>query len=248
MHRFKNRNVLITGGGSGIGLATARQLASEGARCVLVSRTEEKLQKAIENLPGADHRFLGIDCSLDRELLQACRELKREIGPLYAGIFCAGVHDVRPLAVADAKHVSHILSNNVVTAAVGARAFAKVVDAEGGVIVFVSSAAALKGSGGVAAYSASKAALLGLGRSLAVELAPKRIRVNMVCPGVVRTEMTDGLFDHLSPAQIEKIKDSHLLGLGGPEDVSAAISFLISDEAKWITGTSLTVDGGFTCH
>ena len=120
--------------------------------------------------------------------------------------------------------------------------------APGGNIVFLSSSAGLTGQAGVAAYAASKGAIISLTRALAVELAGQHIRVNCVAPGVVATEMGQGLMGMLTPEQRATLEATHLLGLGSARDVSYAIAFLLAGTARWITGTVLVVDGGYTAH
>jgi NAD(P)-dependent dehydrogenase (short-subunit alcohol dehydrogenase family) len=125
---------------------------------------------------------------------------------------------------------------------------AKLAPPEGASIVYLASAAAMIGNIGEAVYAAGKGALISACRSLAVELAPKRIRINVVAPGVVRTPMSDRWLNQLTPEQREAASARHLLGFGSAEDVAAGIAFLASDDARWITGTCLTIDGGLTCH
>jgi len=97
-------------------------------------------------------------------------------------------------------------------------------------------------------YAATKGALLAACRCMAVELAPKRIRVNVIAPGVVETPMSEPWLSRLTEPQLEAVRHRHLLGFGRPEDVAGPIAFLASDDARWITGTCLTIDGGLTCH
>jgi NAD(P)-dependent dehydrogenase (short-subunit alcohol dehydrogenase family) len=100
----------------------------------------------------------------------------------------------------------------------------------------------------VSTYSATKGALVALTKSVALELAPERVRVNSVAPGVVETEMSGALREKLTPEQFERIETMHPLGIGAADDAAMAIAFLLSDAAKWITGTTLVVDGGYTAH
>lgn len=248
LKRFEGRVILVTGGSSGIGFAAARRFSEEGGQCILVARNQSRLEAAVNGLSGDRHIAISVDCTDENALKNRLKEACQVTGPLYAGVFSAGFHQVRPLALANCRHFTEILSANVVTAAVGARVFAKFAEKKGSSMVFLSSAAALKGSAAISAYSAAKAALIGLAKSLAVELAPKRIRVNVLSPGVVQTDMTKGLFTNLTKEQIAEIENAHLLGLGKPEQVSSAISFLASEEASWITGINMSVDGGFVAH
>jgi NAD(P)-dependent dehydrogenase (short-subunit alcohol dehydrogenase family) len=123
-----------------------------------------------------------------------------------------------------------------------------VLPAGGSSIVFISSVAALVGEPGASVYSAAKGALISLARSLAVELAAERVRVNCVIPGLVRTPMGDRLVKLLSPAEALELEKRHCLGFGDPSDIAAAVAFLLSDDARWITGTTLVVDGGYSAH
>jgi NAD(P)-dependent dehydrogenase (short-subunit alcohol dehydrogenase family) len=97
-------------------------------------------------------------------------------------------------------------------------------------------------------YAAAKGALISACRSAAVEFAPRRIRVNVVAPGVVETPMSQAWLQNLTSEQLAAVKQRHLLGFGEPVDVATAIAFLLSEQARWITGTTLVTDGGFSCH
>ena len=114
--------------------------------------------------------------------------------------------------------------------------------------MFLSSVTGLTGQAGLAAYSASKGGIVALTRALAVELAGEQIRVNCVAPGMVTTEMGQGLLGMLTPEQGKALEGKHLLGFGSARDVSYAIAFLLVETARWITGSTLVVDGGYTAH
>jgi len=116
---------------------------------------------------------------------------------------------------------------------------------EGSIVLF-SSVAARTGGAGLVSYTASKGAIESATRSLALELAPQKIRVNVVAPGIVRTPMSDSYLSKLSPEQITQLEAKHLFGFGQPEDVAGPVAFLLSEDARWITGSVLVVDGGYS--
>lgn len=138
---------------------------------------------------------------------------------------------------------------NVVAASALAKGFRqRGVFVEGGSIVLLSSVMGLVGQPGQSLYSATKGALVAMTRSLALELAREQIRVNCVAPAVVMTGMSEQLKQNVSPEQFAQITAMHPLGLGRGEDVASAVAFLLADTARWITGTTLVVDGGYTAH
>lgn len=248
MRRFEGRCVLVTGATSGIGLAVARQFAAEGATVVCTARSVERLDRMVFELPGEGHRGLAFDAGNEIEVDAAAEQLKSANVQLHAAVLCAGKHALRPLQVLKTLQMDELLSSNLRSALLCTRLAVKSAAKEGASIVWLSSAAALIGNAGEAAYAASKGALVSACRALAVELAGKHIRINTVAPGVVETPMSEEWLGRLAPEQREAIRSRHLLGFGRPEDVAGPILFLASDEARWITGACVAIDGGLTCH
>lgn len=244
MQRFSGRTFLVTGASSGIGLAAAWRLAEDGATIVGVARNSARLNTALASLPGTGHLAIAADAA-DLKALEPVVAAGKARGG-FAGCVCAaGAHELRPLAVLDSAALGRMIEANLTTALMTARALTRAAAPAGAGIVWLSSAAALRGSAGFAAYAAAKGALVAAAKSLAIELAPRKIRVNVIAGGVVHTSMSDQWLGLLTGAQRQAVEQEHPLGFGTPEDVAAAAAFLLSDDAKWITGTTLAVDGGF---
>lgn len=243
------RTVLMTGASSGLGRAASVLLSQVGARLILVARDERRLKETESRLEGSGHRSELFDLTKVDDIPEWLRELTTQTGALHGLVHCAGIQLTRPLRFLTDENVADVMKINV-NAAVGlARAFRqKGVYAPGGSIVFLSSVMGLVGQPGVAAYAASKGAVLALTRSLALELAREGVRVNCLAPGHVKTEMAERVQAAFSPEQIAAIEAMHPLGIGAPIDVAYAIAFLLADTGRWITGTTLVVDGGYTAQ
>jgi NAD(P)-dependent dehydrogenase (short-subunit alcohol dehydrogenase family) len=248
VQRFEGRTILVTGATSGIGHATANLLAQEGASVVCCARSRERLEQTVAELSGNGHISLPFNAASEEEVGKACDALKSSNQVLHGAVFAAGEHQLRPLQVSRASHFEQLFATNVLSTVLCTKLLMRLAAKEGASVVWLSSAAALIGSAGESAYAACKGALISACRSVATELAPRGIRVNTIAPGVVESPMSDKWLRQMSPEQLEVIKARHLLGFGSPQDVAAAITFLLSDEARWMTGTCLTVDGGLTCH
>jgi len=245
MENFQNKTILIVGASSGIGARLAEDLAEQGARLILCARSKDKLNELSSKLPGAGHLVYELDASDEDDTKSFLKDLKSEKMTLDGVVFAAGQHSVVPLRVAKPDNFKEIMASNVYSVTNIMPKLLRILN-EGSSVVLIGSAATVRAGSAVSPYVAAKAALEGLCRSWALELAPKKIRVNLVAPGVVMTKMTEQFFVNLGEEAVAEIKGRHPLGLGAPSDVSEMIGFLVSDKSKWLTGQTIFIDGGFS--
>jgi 3-oxoacyl-[acyl-carrier protein] reductase len=239
--RYSHKVALITGASDhGIGGAIANRLANEGAAVALASRNEPK--RLVEQLRRRHRPFeyLCCDITCEEQVRATVAACQARFGALDVLVNNAGIEHVRRLEDLDDAEMARIIDTNLVGSIRMARAALPYLRAPGGVIVNVSSALSLAGCAGFSVYSASKAGLNGFTQSLAWELAPRGLRVVAVAPGVVLTHMSAKFYwEQSSPNAVNKLRESHPLDVGLASDVAAAVSFLASDEARWITGVTL---------
>lgn len=230
------RVALVTGANRGIGLATARALRDAGFSVAATYRSSPIIEEGI----------LAVHCDVnDAESVDAAfGEVEAQLGPVTVLVSNAGItKDGLVLRMAEDDFSSVIDSNLTGGFRVAKRAVKGMMKARWGRIVFISSIVGIGGQAGQANYAASKAGLHGLARSLAKEFASRNVTVNVVAPGPIETDMTASL----SEAQLSAMTDVVPLGrMGQPQEIAAAVSFLASDSAGYITGVVLPVDGGMT--
>ncbi len=238
--RFRGKIAFITGAGDrGIGGAIAERLGAEGATIFAASLHEpQRLPKRLAR-QGTEFHWIHCDVTQEAEVRKAVHELEQQAGQLDVVVNNAGVEIARPFEEMGESELEGLLQINLLGAARVTRLSLPLLRRQGGVIVNVSSALAMGGCDGFAGYSASKAGLMGLTQSLAVELAPDNIRVVGVAPALVFTPMIRKHLGHLTDEVRQQIENSHPLGVGSPHDVSATVAFLASEEARWITGTTV---------
>lgn len=248
---LNDKNIIVTGAASGIGKATAELLSKLGAQILMLDLNKEGLNATRETL---ENDSAAVVCDLtDFDLLKNIIVSKKsEWGGYFHGfVHCAGIPSVVPLRALSNEAYEKVQKINTQAGLNLAKIFSgrNVYDADSICsIVFVSSVHGVVGSAANVAYAASKAALIGITKSLALELAPKKIRVNCVAPGFIMTSMADEVNSMFDTKYAGNIGQMHPLGWGRAEDIANSIAFLLSDASKWTTGAVFHVDGGFTAQ
>lgn len=239
MNQMVNKVALVVGGAKGIGLAVAQRLAAEGATVCITGRAHDQVEAAIAAI-GHEARGLVADASSSEDLHRVMKEVRSGCGHIDALVLNAGISEPASLADVTEDHFDRHFSVNVRGALYGLQASLHTLK-EGAAVVLMGSVASSIGIANYGTYAATKAALRSYARTWAAELAPRGIRVNVVAPGPTDTAMMARVPEVVRATIVAPI----LLGrMAKPEEVAAATLFLLSDEASFITGTELFVDGG----
>lgn len=248
MTDLSGKHALVTGGGTGIGLGIARRLHEAGAAVTLAGRRGDVLETAAAELGGADSGVHTAVCDVTDpdQVAAAVATAADDTGALHIAVANAGIGTGGPFLSMEADTLRQVLDINVVGAFNTMQAAGLQMREHGGSIIAVSSIAGALGGRFRAAYAASKAALDMMVRSAADELGGFGIRINSVRPGVVRSEATAPMFDHM-PHMIDDYRRQMPLGrVGEPEEVGDAVVWLASAQSSWVTGQNIAIDGGHT--
>lgn len=246
MPRFSDKTVLVTGGSSGIGLATARRLAEEGARLAVTGHSPAHLDAARAALPGA--LVIDNDAADPAAADALARTVQSEMGQIDAAFLNAGFGAFATLDEIGAEDIDRHVAIDLRAPLLQAKALAPILK-DGGTLLLIGSATVGSPRADALVYSAVKAGIRQAARSLATELAPRGIRVNVVAPGATETNFHSrgGMSEEEQKRYKEKTAAAvPLKRLGRPEDVAAVACFLLSDDAAYVTGAELRVDGGLS--
>ncbi|KEO82625.1 3-oxoacyl-ACP reductase FabG [Tumebacillus flagellatus] len=244
--RLLNKVAIITGGASGIGKETARLFAQNGAKLVIADYNEEAGQAALEELHalGAEAEFVRADVSNREDVQNLINTAKSKFGAIDILVNNAGITRDGWLVKMDPAQWDQVISINLTGVFNCTQSAASVMMEQGsGVILNAASVVGLYGNIGQTNYAAAKAGVIGMTKSWAKELGPKGIRVNAVAPGFIMTGMTDKMPEKVLGMMEEK---TPLRRLGQPDDIAKAYLFLASDDASFVNGAVLSVDGGLT--
>ena len=245
--RLKDKTAIITGGGTGIGLATASVFCQEGAKVILFGRRKEKLEKAVENLGGSAIIVQG-DMTNNNDLDKLINETLHNFKKIDILVNNAGLFNGSPLHEISDSQWDEIMDINIRSVfQLTRRVLPVMLSQKYGSIIHISSILGLIAVPQVAAYNVSKGALNQFSRSIAVEYGSSGIRSNSICPGLIATDMTADLMKDADLMK-EWSKEYPIGRFGKPDDVANACLYLASDESSFITGITLPVDGGFTAH
>lgn len=237
---LQGKIILITGASSGIGRGIALACSKMGATIVLTGRNQTRMEEAQKELWGVKHHIIPADLTKESEILKlAC-----EVPILNGVVYCAGIGQRKPCKIIESSDVDEVMNINFKSAVLLQTALLqKKKISKAASIIFIASRAAFSPSIGNAIYSASKGAIISYAKCLALELAPRQIRVNCICPAMVWTELIfkGGLTkEDMESAQLQY----PLKRYGQPEDVANLAIYLLSDASSWMTGSSIDLTGG----
>ena len=245
---FSGKTIIVTGASSGIGRETAILLSKLGAKLIIIARNKERLRDTINSLDGESHTDIAFDLTSFSEYSHLYSRIFENCSSVSGFVHCAGISKIIPLRNMRLNDLDEMMKVNYYSFMLLAKEFVKKknVHPDGASIIAISSTSGDFSVKGLSIYSATKSSLNVSIKALAREYAQWNIRFNTISPGWVRTELTDKATRDLTSDRLKKLIENYPLGPGYPIDVAKAVAFLLSDAARWITGITLTIDGGAT--
>lgn len=246
-YSLQGKTIVITGASSGIGRQCAIQCSQMGAGVIAIGRNQQRLSEVAALLDGDGHETISYDLTDLNGIAAMVSQIHERHGKVDGLIHSAGIERTAPSKLLTPEDYETLHAVNTVSGFELVRQLCQVKHFNnGGSVVFIASISGVVARRGLAAYAASKGALVSGARVLALELSKRRIRVNCVSPGTVKTPLMEKYLSTLSETDYKKRIDGFPLGLGEPSDIANACVFLLSDASKWMTGQNLVIDGGYT--
>lgn len=237
---------MITGASSGIGEATAVACDQQGATLLLLGRNEERLHGTLSKLSNRNHRMLSIDLTDFENLTNQLSAFLKDVSVIDGMVHAAGVTSTYPFRLFKPEQLENILKVNVQSAFYLTKLVLPRLNKQASSLVFISSIMARVGETAKTMYAMSKGAVSAGAKSLAIEYASRNVRVNTVAPGIVNTPMTANATYKTNEKLLAETLAKYPLGFGEPEDVAHSCVFLLSDASRWVTGTEIIIDGGYS--
>ena len=245
---LEGKTILVTGASSGIGQQVAVTCSRLGAKVALIGRNVERLEETRMQMEGEGHFAVSYDLTdLDHQK-DLVADVVSKMGVIDGLVNCAGISTILPLKLMSPIKIDEFFKTNVFAAIELTRQVLNIknVNKQGASIIFLASVMGCVGENAKSLYSLTKGALIAGCRSLAIEYAPKRIRVNVVSPGLIETAINRHQPYLADPEKRKQTEAMYPLGLGETSDIANACVYLLSDASRWVTGQNLIVDGGYT--
>lgn len=245
---LEGKVIVVTGASSGIGQQVAISCSQMGAKVAMIGRHVERLNETSSQMAGDGHMAIAYDLTDFVHLKDMVKDIVTKMGTIDGLVNCAGISTTNLFKLTKPDELDQFFHSNVYTGFFLAQECTRIGNftKEGGSIVFLSSVVGSFGEVGKATYGMTKAALQNLVKHLACELARKKVRVNSISPGAICTPINMNLPHMKDPEKRAALEAQHLLGLGETTDIANACIYLLSDASRWVTGTNIFVDGGFS--